>query len=141
MFFIQACQGSKVDDGFKLYARNPRTTRIETDSIGFEPLDMKPILPHNDFLIVYASVPGFYSMRNSEHGSWFVQVLCRELNNRNNVENLDLLKILTFVNQSVAYDFTSNTANIALDQKKQVPCVVSMLTKLVFLQEKYPSNE
>ena len=32
-----------------------------------------------DFLIVYSTAPGFFSWRNREAGSWFVQALCQVL--------------------------------------------------------------
>ncbi len=34
---------------------------------------------HADFLIAYSTIPGFYSWRNTQNGSWFVQALCFEL--------------------------------------------------------------
>lgn len=137
MFFIQACQGNNVDSGFKLYKRS---TQTETDNIGFEPLEMEPALPHKDFLVVYSSFPGYFSMRNSEHGSWFIQALCRELVDRKNM-HYHMLQILTFVNQSIAYDYESQTLNIDFDKKKQILCIKSMLTSIIFLREKRPSSD
>lgn len=137
LFFIQACQGDKIDLGHTMYARS---ARVETDSIGFELEDTGQVLPHLDYLIAYASLPGFYSMRNTEQGSWFIQALCRELNNRSSVRENHILKILTFVLQTVAYDYESSSRYIELDRAKQVPCINSMLTKLLFFRENYPSN-
>lgn len=137
MFFIQACQGNKLDDGFKLIKRS---ARVETDSIGFEPLDMEPVLPHIDFLVVYASFPGYFSMRNTEHGSWFIQALCRELILGLNTE-YNLLHILSFVNQTIAYDYESHALNSDWDKKKQIPCIKSMLTSLIFFRDKRPSSD
>ena len=42
---------------------------------------------------------------------------------------LDFLRILTRVNHEVAYEFESNAAQAHMTRKKQVPSVVSMLTK------------
>lgn len=137
MFFIQACQGDKIDHGHAMFARS---ARVETDSIGFEPNDVRQILPHPDYLIAYGSFPGYYSMRNSEQGSWFIQSLCKELNNRSHNQEYDILKILTFVAQTVAYDYESHSRYVEMDRAKQVPCINSMLTKLLYLREKCPSN-
>lgn len=134
VFIIQACQGNKTDDGLEMIANMSLGRRIETDGIPFEPIKLKPILPQNDFLIAYATLPGFFSFRNTENGSWFVQSLCKEINERKS--NYDLLKILTFVNQTVAYDYESNARDPELDQKKQMPCIVSMLTKLLLFPKK-----
>lgn len=127
VFLIQACQGDKTDPGFRMKAK--RSVTVEPDSISFEPVKVHPILPQTDFLVAYASLPGFYSFRNIENGSWFIQALCKELNERKH--NYDLLKILTFATQTVAYDYQSRSYDPELDEKKQIPCVVSMLTKMI----------
>lgn len=59
-----------------------------------------------------------------------MQALCLELGE--NGTRWDLLTILTFVCQRVAVDFESNTPdNISMHQQKQIPCITSMLTRLV----------
>lgn len=50
---------------------------------------------------------------------------------------LDLLTLLTFVNRQVAVDFESNVPNNAcMHQQKQIPCITSMLTRLVKFEKK-----
>ena len=74
---------------------------------------------------------GYFSWRNSAKGSWFVQALCHMLQEYGTKR--DLLWILTRVNRKVAYDFQSNSSKAFMNQKKQVPSVVHMLTKdLIF---------
>ncbi|XP_060520226.1 caspase-1-like [Cylas formicarius] len=120
MFFLQACQGDKLDGGVNL-----RTT--ETDG---EIYNTYKIPVQADFLIVYSTVKGYYSWRNTTKGSWFVQALCDELRNR--AHELDLMTILTFVSQRVAIDFESNVPDsITMHRQKQIPCVMSMLTRLI----------
>lgn len=81
-------------------------------------------LEHFNFLT------GFYSWRNTTKGSWFIQALCDELRRR--AHDHDLLTILTFVSQRVALDFESNVPDSsAMHRQKQIPCVMSMLTRLV----------
>ncbi|XP_031628321.1 caspase-1-like [Contarinia nasturtii] len=134
IFIIQACQGDRTDEGFKLLAKRSLERRIETDGIPFQPIKLESSLPQNDFLIAYATLPGFFSFRNTERGAWFVQTLCKEIDERKS--NYDLIKILTFVNQTVAYDYQSNANRSELNQKKQMPCVMSMLTKLLLFPKK-----
>lgn len=120
MFFIQACQGDKLDAGVTML----RATETDSGSHSYK------IPVHSDFLIAYSTIPGYYSWRNTSKGSWFMQALCQELNDNGFV--LDLLTILTFVNQRVAIDYESNTPdNATMHQQKQIPCITYMLTRLV----------
>ncbi|CAG5012449.1 unnamed protein product [Parnassius apollo] len=126
IFFIQACQGDKLDGGITL------TSRTETDGSSSASYRI-PI--HADFLIVFSTVPGYYSWRNTTRGSWFMQALCEEL--RYSGTERDILTLLTFVCQKVALDFESNTPDMLLmHQQKQVPCITSMLTRLLVFGNK-----
>lgn len=50
---------------------------------------------------------------------------------------LDLLTLMTFVNRQVAIDFESNVpGNVTMHQQKQIPCVTTMLTRLVKFEKK-----
>ncbi|XP_046814825.1 caspase-1-like isoform X2 [Vespa crabro] len=121
LFFIQACQGDKLDSGFSL------KERTETDTAHSSTFR---IPTHADFLIAYSTIPGYYSWRNTTRGSWFIQALCMELKEFG--MRYDLLTLLTFVCQRVAIDYESNTPdNITMHQQKQIPCITSMLTRLV----------
>ncbi|CAL7934037.1 unnamed protein product [Xylocopa violacea] len=121
LFFIQACQGDKLDSGTTL------KERTETDG---QPASTFRIPCQADFLIAYSTVPGYYSWRNTTRGSWFMQSLCMEL--RENGTRYDLLTLLTFVCRRVALDYESNTPeNITMHQQKQIPCISTMLTRLL----------
>mmetsp|Transcript_13415 Transcript_13415/g.24013 ORF Transcript_13415/g.24013 Transcript_13415/m.24013 type:complete len:113 (+) Transcript_13415:2-340(+) len=108
------------------------------DAKGF--MDVEPqfslqkIPSESDFLIAYSVVPGYYSWRNSTNGSWFVQALSEVL--MKHAQTLDLLTMMTRVNQIVANKFQSNTSNPDMSEKKQIPCVTSMLTKEVYFKSK-----
>ncbi|XP_038215425.1 caspase-1-like [Zerene cesonia] len=126
LFFIQACQGDKLDGGITL------SSRSETDGLASASYRI-PI--HADFLIVFSTVPGYYSWRNTTRGSWFMQALCEEL--RYSGTERDILTLLTFVCQKVALDFESNTPDmLTMHQQKQVPCITSMLTRLLVFGKK-----
>lgn len=50
---------------------------------------------------------------------------------------LDLLTMMTYVNRQVAIGFESNVpGNITMHQQKQIPCITSMLTRLVKFERK-----
>ncbi|XP_062431731.1 caspase-3 [Rhea pennata] len=113
LFFIQACRGTELDSG------------IETDSGSDEPMCQK-IPVEADFLYAYSTAPGYYSWRNAAEGSWFIQSLCRML--REHARKLELMQILTRVNRAVA-EYESCSTRQDFNAKKQIPCIVSMLTK------------
>uniref|UniRef100_A0A6G1S3S0 Caspase-1 n=1 Tax=Aceria tosichella TaxID=561515 RepID=A0A6G1S3S0_9ACAR len=124
LFFIQACQGDKLDDGVAVLAQDS----IDSTTTYFK------IPTHADFLIAYSTLPGFYSFRNTQEGSWFMQSLIKVLSDYHH--DLDLLTMLTIVNHRVAYYKQSNANTPEFSGKKQVPCITSMLTRRVFLRPK-----
>lgn len=124
MFFIQACQGDQLDHGIKMVR-----TEHDAGSTTYK------IPNHADFLIVYSTIPGFYSWRNTTAGSWFIQALVHVLQREGH--STDLLSILTRVSRKVAFDFQSNVpGDYVMHEKKQIPCVTSMLTRDVVFTRK-----
>ncbi|XP_048509283.1 caspase-like isoform X2 [Athalia rosae] len=123
LFFIQACRGSRLDQGVRV--------SHETDSVAAS----YSIPAYADIMVAYSTYDGFYSWRNPDAGSWFVQAICKEL--ALNGKSRDLLTIMTFVNRRVALDFQSYVPqNDKMHAKKQIPSVVSMLTRLLRFDEK-----
>lgn len=125
LFFIQACQGDRLDSGITL-------EKTETDGES----SMSYRIPvHADFLIAYSTIPGFYSWRNTTKGSWFMQSLCKELDDNGKI--YDILTLLTFVCQRVAFDFESCTPDLPMmHQQKQIPCTTTMLTRILKFADK-----
>ncbi|XP_078453593.1 caspase-3-like isoform X1 [Lampetra planeri] len=121
LFFIQACRGTDFDEGATTCADND----VETDS---DSISRQTIPVEADFLYCYSTVPGYYSWRNVATGSWFVQAFCKVLKESAN-SNLELMQLLTRVNRKVAYDYISFSSDTHFSGKKQIPCIVSMLTK------------
>ncbi|XP_039277581.1 caspase-1 isoform X2 [Nilaparvata lugens] len=116
LFFIQACQGDKLDGGIKM---------TQTDSSSTYKIPV-----HADFLIAYSTIPQYYSWRNTARGSWFVQALCSVLDEIGT--DYDILTLLTLVNQRVAFDFESYVPNDSrMHAQKQIPCITFMLTRLL----------
>ncbi|XP_040068356.1 caspase-7 isoform X2 [Ixodes scapularis] len=123
LFFIQACRGDLLDDGVPVVVDSvdapTRVVRVPTDA---------------DFLICFSTVPGFYAWRNTTQGSWFVQSLCRVLQQR--AWNTDLLTMMTVVCRHVALYYESSVpGDTVMDRKKQVPSFVSTLTRLVYFRQ------
>ncbi|CAO2585906.1 CASP7 [Lemmus lemmus] len=128
LFFIQACRGQKLDDGVQADSGSLDETEIETDA---NPQNKIPV--EADFLFAYSTVPGYYSWRNPGKGSWFVQALCSILNEHG--KKLEIMQILTRVNDMVARHFESQTDDPHFNGKKQIPCMVSTLTKELFFSQ------
>lgn len=118
LFFIQACQGERLDNG----------VLVSMDTV--DDLEYFKIPTYADFMIAYSTLPGFYSFRNTEKGSWFIRALVDVLNQYH--ESFDLLTMMTIVCHRVAYYFSSNAADPQQSGKKQVPCITSMLTRRVY---------
>lgn len=125
IFFVQACQGERLDHGVPVIGG---LDHVDSAQAYFK-------LPtHADFLVAYSTLPGFYSWRNTQEGSWFMQAVVRVLSEY--YQELDLLSMLTIVNHRVAYYKCSNATSVEFNEKKQVPCITSMLTRRVFLRPK-----
>lgn len=122
LFFVQACQGSKLDPGVV----------VSVDAL--DAAHYFKIPTYADFMIAYSTLPGFYSFRNTERGSWFARALVQVLHDYHH--EYDLLSMMTIVCHRVAYYFSSNAATPHLSGMKQVPCITSMLTRRVFLHPK-----
>ncbi|XP_073978810.1 caspase-1-like isoform X2 [Rhodnius prolixus] len=127
LFFIQACRGQNFDSGVRLISNRTQTDGASGDSYKIPKMA--------DFLIVFSTVEGFYSWRNPENGTWFIQTLCRVLSERH--ETTDVLKMMTMVCRSVAVDYESyNDRFIEQHQQKQVPSVNSTLIRDIYFRPK-----
>ncbi|XP_018394376.1 PREDICTED: caspase-1-like [Cyphomyrmex costatus] len=126
LFFIQACRGNQLDGGVAFFHA--------TDSMSNT---FKYSIPaYADILVAYSTYDGFYSWRNPDTGSWFIQALCAELDLHG--RSRDLLTIMTFVNRRVAIEYQSYVPqNEKFHAKKQIPSIVSMLTRLVYFADKH----
>ncbi|KAF4091407.1 hypothetical protein AMELA_G00036550 [Ameiurus melas] len=114
LFIIQACRGTDLDPG------------IETDSVS-ESEGTHRIPVEADFLYAYSTAPGYYAWRNTANGSWFISSLCEMLTKYG--RELEIMQLMTRVNRKVALEFQSCSTIPGFSEKKQIPCIVSMLTK------------
>jgi hypothetical protein len=88
-----------------------------------------------DFLYAYSTVPGYFSWRNSDNGSWFIQSLVEVFNKY--AKTTDVLTMMTRVNALVA-TYQSRTPGRSFSHNKmQIPSIVSMLRKDFYF---FPEN-
>ncbi|XP_055298996.1 caspase-1-like isoform X2 [Sitodiplosis mosellana] len=59
IFLIQACQGKDMDEGMVLKCSVATETEMDSSPVKLKSADR--ILPHKDFFIAYASLPGTYT--------------------------------------------------------------------------------
>ncbi|KAL0280903.1 UNVERIFIED_CONTAM: hypothetical protein PYX00_002060 [Menopon gallinae] len=126
IFFVQACRGDKLDPGVTLVSRKGSVSETDTGTAAYK------IPSYSDFLIAYSSMHGFYSWRNPEDGTWFIQSVVEEL--KKNGSETNFLELLTRVNRRVALQFSSQNDEIPwLHEQKQVPTFHSTLIRdLIF---------
>lgn len=132
LFFVQACRGGNLDDGAIIAVRG----RDEFDAKSIKGIEVQPCPIYKDFLIAYATPPGFYAFRRADTGSWFINGLC-SIMSKPNIENLSLTKLLTMVHQLVGQQFESySKEKKEISGKKQTPCFCSMLVKDVYFKSR-----
>lgn len=121
LFFLQACQGAQEQPvhniGLDYY--NNEIGRVNCNSESYT------IPAFADFLLAYSTIPGFVSYRDTEDGTWYIQSLCKELEN---ADQKDILRILTNVGRRVAVNYT-NQYSLA-----QLPHFRSMLIRELYFK-------
>ncbi|XP_019625523.1 PREDICTED: caspase-3-like [Branchiostoma belcheri] len=131
LFVIQACQGERLMEGVTL-----ASTSSDSD-VTLRP--QSQTLPSGaDFLYFYSVSQGYYSWRNIRQGSWLIQALCKVLR-EDGYSGLEIMQLLTKVNRQVATEFESLSPDESFNKKKQIPCIVSMLTKELYFTQKLPT--
>lgn len=138
LFFIQACRGAMTDPGIVLKPKPKLRLVSHSDTVDAKVVnEMHHVIPTlADLLVMYSTAEGYYSFRNPSEGSWFIQALCQELT-ENRQE--DLMTILTGVNRNVAFARQSNVPDRSeWDAMKQMPNIMSMLTKTMYFVKKSP---
>lgn len=80
VFFIQACRGKRLHPTEQADDYKEEEAEEDTEEAEYlETDDEKVILDMKDFFIARSTIKGYYSMRNSEYGTWFIQSLCKQL--------------------------------------------------------------
>ena len=133
IFILQACRGGKFDPGVMVEATDsPGEAETinedeildedETDGGGYN-----TALPdESDFVLAYATTPGYVSWRNSAFGTWFIKAFTDTMYELAATEHL--MDILTEVNRKVAEEYESR------GKQKQMPAPVSMLRYKLYIR-------
>lgn len=130
IFLFQACRGRFYDYGHNV-------DDDQTDA-ALDPVSVRKIPVEADILMAYSVCPGFYSWRNNVDGSWFVQAITEVF--KEHSDSMDIMDMMTMVNRKVAYDFSSCTDREFTSDMKQMPCIVSTLTRKVYFHPKEESS-
>ncbi|XP_015190533.1 PREDICTED: caspase-like [Polistes dominula] len=153
LFFIQACRGDDVDAGTELqYEENTQfkqqlsseNSLPDVSVYNLSPMELQKLNTpdERDFLIGYATCLDYIAY-TTENGSWFIQEICSMFERYG--KNYDLLTLLTLVSQRVALNYELKILDESkLNINKQVPCIISTLTKLLYFfpkqAEEVPKN-
>ncbi|XP_060729009.1 caspase-6-like isoform X2 [Tachysurus vachellii] len=123
IFIFQACAGKKYETPVTGMAGG--FAADEDDEEVEKAANIYTIPAGADFLMCYSSAMGFYSIRNKESGSYYIQDLCETLQKHGST--LEITELLTMVNLKVSQrDMYPEGRE---EKKKQMPCFTSMLTK------------
>ncbi|KAG5443760.1 Caspase-3 [Clonorchis sinensis] len=124
LFFLQACRGTRFDEGVSL--------PLKTDAL--EEILVTKLPSESDILLAHSTVPGYFAWRNSASGSWFIQELCKILeDDLTGKQAHDILTLLTVVARCVAYQYRSNTGRPDSRSMVQMTDFSSTLTRRMFL--------
>ena len=129
IFIIQACRGTNIDKGAKLYEDSQVFQEMEKDLPPPIPFQNHEVLLFCDFLIAYGTVEGFVAWRHPDKGSWFIEILCNNLQRL--YDQWDIIQILTFVNLDISQKNTP-------EGSKQMAAPVNMLKGIFYF--KPPAN-
>ncbi|CAB1430156.1 unnamed protein product [Pleuronectes platessa] len=116
VFLVQACRGPDLDDG------------VEVDSAVDVSDFSQDLWVPVDTAVMYAAAPGYGAFMHPL-GSVFLQTFCSLLETEGNRE-LELTRLMTRLSHSVAYTFQAKGRS--LGGKKEMPCLVTSLTREVF---------
>ncbi|KAF4090651.1 hypothetical protein AMELA_G00054600 [Ameiurus melas] len=127
IFIFQACAGDKYEVAVTGMAAGDSDDEKEVA----EAANLYTIPAGADFLMCYAVAEGFYSFRDINSGTFYIQDLCETLQQHGST--MEFTELLTLVNLKVSQR-TANSQDF--QNKKQMPCFTSMLTKKLYFRSK-----
>lgn len=135
IFLIQACRGLMQDLG-AVHESADREVALFSRNNKVPDMNKFVIPTMADFLIFFSSAEGYCSFREADDGSWFVQALCAAFQSiYESKVDTDLMKLFTQINRAIAYAKQVDNQN-QYNACKQMPVIVSMLTKTFILSVK-----
>ncbi|XP_054997881.1 caspase-6-like [Sorex araneus] len=135
IFIIQACRGDKHDEAVQPMEQVDATRHPDSNETQVDSASVYTLPAGADFLMCYSVAEGYFSYRNTDSGSWYIQDLCEVL--RRYGRTLEITELLTLVNMRVSQrevDIVDIDKEKDAKIKKQIPCFASMLTKKLHFQ-------
>ncbi|XP_018567841.1 caspase-3 [Anoplophora glabripennis] len=121
MFVFQACKGGSFSTTRKTFITNEPSEIVPSDT--FSQTYLGP-----DMLIVYSTIEGNVSYRNSLTGTWFIQELCKNITGYGKRD--DVFSIITRTTKCVCGNYFYHESGV---NKKQMPVCMSTLSKKFYL--------
>ncbi|XP_049899853.1 caspase-6-like isoform X1 [Epinephelus moara] len=135
IFIFQACRGQMYDDPVTACGGAGGAHSVfETNEVVVEASGVHTLPAGADFIMCYSVAEGYYSLRETIKGSWYIQDLCELLQEYGN--SLEFTELLTLVNRKVSMRSVEKSRDRNAIGKKQVPCFASMLTKKLYFRPK-----
>lgn len=78
---------------------------------------------------------GYYSFRDTNRGSWYIQTLCKVI--KEHWKDCDMLKMLTITLRKVATEYSSQHDKSSLNNKRQMPTFTSTLTRDLYFNSNF----
>uniref|UniRef100_I3KLR7 Caspase-6 n=1 Tax=Oreochromis niloticus TaxID=8128 RepID=I3KLR7_ORENI len=130
IFIIQACRGKEFDVSVTV---TPASTMESEEKVFMDASTIQTLPAGADFIMCYSVAQGYYSFREKDNGSWYIQDLCQLLQKYG--DSLEFTELLTRVNRKVSLR-NIPTCSPKFIGKKQMPCFASMLTKKLYFRPK-----
>ncbi|XP_005044996.1 PREDICTED: caspase-6 isoform X2 [Ficedula albicollis] len=134
IFIIQACRGDRHDDAVIAHDATDSSSESPVSKTEVDAAGVYTLPAGADFIMCYSVAQGYYSHRDTVFGSWYIQDLCETL--RKHGSSLEFIELLTLVNRKVSYRKVHVYNNTNVEEKKQIPCFASMLTKKLYFHPK-----
>ncbi|XP_078022358.1 caspase-6-like isoform X3 [Epinephelus lanceolatus] len=135
IFIFQACRGQMYDDPVTACGgAGGAHSVLETNEEVVEAGGVHTLPAGADFIMCYSVAEGYFSLRETIKGSWYIQDLCELLQEYGN--SLEFAELLTMVNRKVSMRSVEKSRDRNAIGKKQVPCFASMLTKKLYFRPK-----
>ncbi|XP_055972797.1 caspase-6-like [Sorex fumeus] len=132
IFIIQACRGDKHDEPVQPMDDVDSTRLLDSNETQVDAASVHTLPAGADFIMCYSVAEGYFSHRDTRHGSWYIQDMCELLARYGTA--LEFTELLTLVNRRVSQRRVDVSRDPSAIGKKQIPCFASMLTKkLCFL--------
>lgn len=131
LFFIQSCRGRTWDEQPDLVSSlSALEWSVESDGSFLQPdstLARSACPKGADFLLAFATTPGYVALRSPSEGSIFVKILANVINELH--EDFHLLDMLTVVNCKVAEE----VYRLSKGKLTQIPAPATTLRAQVYL--------